>query len=89
MVVRKECKMYRYIHGNEIYLVFGVVVFAVVRFVGESLGIHLYTIIIEIMGGIVIYGLLCILYCKKSHQDFYLQMGKDMIKKIFNVVERK
>ena len=79
--VRKEFCFLKYVHGNEIYAGFGFVMFWTVRLVGEWLGIHIYTLCIEIMAGAGIFLLLCCIYWRISHEQYYLELLKHMVKR--------
>lgn len=80
-VVKKEIKMYKYIHGNEMYLFFGIIMFMVVRFVGKTLGVHIYSLICEIFVGVIVYALLCCIYWLLIKDNFYFGIIKDILRK--------
>jgi O-antigen/teichoic acid export membrane protein len=76
IVVRHEIPMLKYIHGNEIYFVFGFIMFTVVRKIGSVLGIHLYSLLTEILVGVIIYIVLCIGYWIITKQKYYFNLIK-------------
>jgi O-antigen/teichoic acid export membrane protein len=78
IVVRHEIPMLKYIHGNEIYFVFGFIMFAVVRKTGSVLGIHLYSLLTEILVGVIIYTVLCIGYWIITKQKYYFNLIKTL-----------
>lgn len=81
-VVRKEFKMYEYVRGNEIYLIFGLIMFSIVRFIGLTWGIHLYSLLAEIFVGAFVYVILCCLYWYLKKDMYYFNMVFSLIKKI-------
>ena len=80
-VVRKELPIISYIHGNEVYFVFGTVMFFVVRAFATSLGIHLYTLLLEVIIGGGTYLIMCLLYWYITHNDLYLGYLRAVIRK--------
>lgn len=82
IVVKNELEMYKYIHGNEIYFLFGFIMFVFVRFIGQTLGIHLYSLFIEIFAGILLYGVFCCGYWYVRKDTYYLSLFFNMLKKI-------
>ena len=80
IAVRKELNMLSYIHGNEIYFLFGMIMFIVVRYVGDILGIHIYSLIIEVIVGMIIYVMLCSVYWILSKQYDYFDLIKSVIR---------
>lgn len=82
VIVRKEIKMYKYIHGNEIYFVFGLIMFISVRFIGHTLGIHIYSLFIEILIGALIYIVLCSVYWWLKKDMYYFNMIYDILRKL-------
>lgn len=81
IVVRKKIQMYKYIHGNEIYFVFGLIMFSVVRFAGKTLGIHIYSLFIEILAGVLVYVILCCAYWWLKKDMYYFRMTMNVLKK--------
>lgn len=79
IVIKEELYMYKYIHGNEIYFIFGIVMFVIVRNIGKLLGVHIYTIIVEILVGVMIYTVSCMIYWIISKQSYYLGMIKRLL----------
>ncbi len=79
--VRRKLPMLRYIHGNEIYLFFGIVMFCAVRYMGSFLGIHLYSLLIEIAVGTVVFAALCMAYWILTGNREYLELIKTVRRK--------
>lgn len=78
IVIRHELSFVYYIHGNEIYFVFGILMFIVVRRVGYIFGTHLFSLLLEILVGGVVFTMFCVLYWKLSGQYYYLDLIKSL-----------
>ena len=55
--------------------------FIVVRYVGDILGIHIYSLIIEVIVGMIIYVMLCSVYWILSKQYDYFDLIKSVIRR--------
>ncbi len=80
--VRKELKMTNYLKGNSIYVLFGIIMFIIIRIYGNYLGIHIYTLLSEIILGAIIFSTLCYTYWKITKNTYYLDLFSSIIKKL-------
>ena len=78
IVVRKQLSLLKYMKGNYIYILFGLIMFTVVRIVGEISGISLITLLIEIALGIILYTVLCSIYWKITNQTYYFNIIRNI-----------
>lgn len=69
--VAKETSVLRYLKSAIHPFFIGLIMFFTVRIVGHLLGNKTFTIIIEIIVGVIIYGLFTIIYVKNSKPDMY------------------
>ncbi len=81
MVIRKQLPLSKYMKGNYIYIFFGIIMFAIVRIIGEALGISLMSLLIEIVAGIIIYTILCCVYWKITSQTYYFNVARTLYHK--------
>jgi O-antigen/teichoic acid export membrane protein len=72
-IVRRNLLIVSYIvRGNWFYPIIGVIMYFFVKNIGSYMGIHIYTLITEILLGILIYGSCCMVYWKVTKQSFFL-----------------
>lgn len=64
--VRKELRIKTYIKSFLPFLLFGVLMFIVVYFIGELMGKRILTLVAQVFTGVVIYGLCCLMYFVKT-----------------------
>lgn len=77
-ICRKDCSFLKYILNNKIYFLFGMTMFIIVRMLGRYLGIQIYTIMLEVFVGGLIYLISCLVYWKVSGKTYWF----DMLKKV-------
>lgn len=81
IVVKKDFQMLHYIYGNKIYFVFGFIMFMGVRTIGNIFGIHIYTLLIELIVGVIIYVGLCWIYWLVHKQEYYIDLLKNVLRR--------
>ena len=82
IVVRHQFPIIQYIKDGCIYILFGFFMFVIVRFVGNVLGLHIYTLIIEFVVGMGVYLGICAAYWKFTRQSYYFNVMKNLLKKL-------
>ncbi len=85
IAVKKQIPIIRYIKEGFIYIPFGIIMYFVVRIFGNHFGIHIYTLFIEIIAGIVTYIGICCIYWKLTGQTYYFDVIKNLLKKISKI----
>ena len=82
IVVKKQIPIARYIKQSLIYIPIGIIMYFVVRIFGNHFGIHIYTLLIEIIVGMVTYTGICCIYWKLTGQTYYFNVIKNFFNKI-------
>ena len=82
IVVRKQLPLSKYMKGNYIYVLFGILMFILVRFIGNVMGISLLSLLLEITAGAILYSIMCFIYWEITDQRYYFEVLKKLFKKI-------
>ena len=72
--VRKELPLLKYISDFKAFIVFSIIMFVGVYFVGQKLGIGISVLLAQIVIGAFIYGILCICYFYFTNDQIILKM---------------
>lgn len=88
VIVRKQLPIIRYIKEGCVYIPLGAIMFPVIRGIANGLGMHVYTLLFEIIAGAVIYIGLCSIYWKITNQTYYFGVMKKMYYKIFRMKQK-
>lgn len=81
IVVRQELPMLKYIHGNEIYIFFGICMFGVVRKISSQLETNLCSLLIQILIGGMIFSILCVGYWTIINEKYYFNLIKTCLRR--------
>ena len=72
--VRKELPLLKYISDFKAFIVFSIIMFVGVYFIGQKLGIGISVLLAQIVIGAFIYGILCICYFYFTNDQIILKM---------------
>lgn len=70
--VKKELPVKRYARGSLYYLPMGILMFAITFLIGNRLGNHIYTLIIQFVAGTATYGGMCFAYFAATKNQYVL-----------------
>ncbi len=89
IVVRKDIPIVSYIHGNEIYPLFGLVMFVVVRWFAGMMSGGAAALLAEIALGGSVFLLMCAVYWLITRQYYYLRLMRKYGEKVLRRLGRK
>lgn len=82
IVIRKQLPLSKYMKGNYVYVLFGILMFILVRIIGNVIGISLFSLLLEITAGVILYSVMCFIYWEITDQVYYFEVLKKIFKKI-------
>ncbi len=89
IVVRKDIPIVSYLRGNGIYLLFGIVMFAVVRWSAGRMSGGVAALLAEIALGGCVFVMMCVIYWLAAGQYYYLRLMRKYGKKVLQRFSRK
>lgn len=87
IVIRKDIPIFQYIFKNIFYIIPGIAMLFIVRMIGDIMGIHVFTIAMQVAVGGIFYLGSCVIYWKVRGDDYCLNIVKSFTNQIIKKIK--